>query len=153
MASTELSRVHALDALRGIAASGVVVFHVAYSVGLAWEPDAGGWFLRLNVCVTIFFILSGFVLFRPYAWAKANGQKASSIGVFYKRRFLRLVPAYWAVVIAAFLIVPAHPPSWQIWVRYLTFTQFYFDSDVLPGIGQSWTLTIEMAYSLLLPFL
>ena len=153
MASTGLSRVHALDALRGVAAAGVVASHVAYGVGLSWEPGIGIWFIRLHVFVSIFFIHSGYVLFRPYVYAKATGAPAPRLWAQYKKRFLRLVPAYWVVVIAVFLFVPRNPTSWQTWVQHFTFTQFYFDATLRPGIGQAWSLTAQVAFSVLLPFL
>jgi peptidoglycan/LPS O-acetylase OafA/YrhL len=137
----------------GVAAAGVVASHVAYGVGLSWEPGIGIWFIRLHVFVSIFFIHSGYVLFRPYVYAKATGAPAPRLWAQYKKRFLRLVPAYWVVVIAVFLFVPRNPTSWQTWVQHFTFTQFYFDATLRPGIGQAWSLTAQVAFSVLLPFL
>ncbi len=154
MTPSKQVRLPALDALRGIGASAVVGGHVTFATGAVGTIYWGYWFSRLEVFVSVFFTLSGFVLFRPYAHARATGGKADGIGRHLFRRGLRIVPAYWLTVTACLFLMPDKPVDWQTWVKHLTFTQFYLGNGSLqPGIGQAWSLTIEVVFYLLLPFM
>ena len=62
-----------LEAYRGIAALMVVLTHVGFFSGLGVVGPWAGWLSRLDFGVTLFFLLSGFLLFRPYALAAATG--------------------------------------------------------------------------------
>ncbi len=56
--------------------------------------------------VHLFFVLSGFLLFLPYArWLFGMGQRPSA-QLFYKRRVLRIGPAYWACLAILLLAGP-----------------------------------------------
>src|SRR5258706_4968313 len=74
-----------LDSLRGIAATGVVVTHVSFATGAIGLAFWGGWLSRLEGFVNVFFVLSGFVLFRPYAAATAAGTLRPSIRTYVVR--------------------------------------------------------------------
>jgi peptidoglycan/LPS O-acetylase OafA/YrhL len=85
VASTSNARVfHTLDALRGMAAIGVVIFHM----GLAFQPLAvpGGY-----LAVDLFFIMSGVVLSHAY-----EGRFQAGMGTlaFMRARLIRLYPLY-----------------------------------------------------------
>ncbi len=146
------ARIPNLDSLRAIAATGIVLSHVSFATGLIGLPFWGAWLSRLEAFVTFFFMLSGFVLFRPYAAAHAAGGARPSMQVHFIRRILRIVPAYWALVIVSFLFVVDEIPDVITWVRHLTFTQFYPSGRLLPGVGPAWTLTVEVVFYLVLPF-
>ncbi|KAH2558053.1 hypothetical protein KXV42_008944, partial [Aspergillus fumigatus] len=77
------SRLHLLDALRGIAAIGVVLHHEAPLYG------APGLFPRAYLAVDFFFALSGFVIAHAYDRRMAEGL---GFGGFMLRRFVRLHP-------------------------------------------------------------
>ena len=82
------SRLDFLDALRGIAALLVVVQHVGERY-IGWIPGfAATWFSFGRFGVTIFFLVSGFVI--PYAFEKENAVRS-----FWIKRFFRLYPLYW----------------------------------------------------------
>jgi peptidoglycan/LPS O-acetylase OafA/YrhL len=144
-------RIPDLDTMRGIAAVGVLVSHVAFSTGYVGTPFWGGWASRLEGFVNLFFILSGFVLFRPYAAASAGRGSWPSVRRYVVRRIFRIVPAYWAVVVVSFLTVTDGIPNPAIWLRHLTFTQYYTLMPLLPGVGMAWTLTVEVVFYALLP--
>ncbi len=93
-----------VDGLRAIAALSVVVYHVGLVSGL--NEGGGGAhyaFQRLNVGVTLFFVISGFLLYRPYVNARLRGTPRPTARQFFRRRLLRIVPAYWAAL--AILVV------------------------------------------------
>lgn len=92
------------DGLRAIAVTLVVVFHTPGIIDIGWEPLVRV-LVHLNVGVTVFFLVSGFLLYRPFVAHRAGGPAAPGAAVFYKRRFLRIFPAYW-VCLVVLLIVP-----------------------------------------------
>ena len=47
---------------------------------------------RLDVGVAIFFLISGFLLYRPFVFARLGGEERPSTGAYAWRRFLRIVP-------------------------------------------------------------
>lgn len=147
------ARVGNLDTVRGIAAAGVLVFHVAYASGVIYSWQGGGWLFRLSGSVNVFFVLSGFVLFRPYALAAAVRGAWPGATRYAVRRFFRIVPAYWLLLVIAFLTVFDAIPDLVTWLRYLTFTQHYVPTPLMPGVAVAWTLTVEVVFYALLPFL
>lgn len=89
-----MGRLHGLDALRGIAAIIVVLFHM-------------GWFPAGDLAVDLFFVISGFVMARTYEARMAEGLTTIR---FYKIRFKRLWPVFAigvALGVAQFLSVGA----------------------------------------------
>src|SRR5436190_14296516 len=89
------SRLPALDAVRAIGAIGVLAYHVAFNTGLSTHGTWNGVLARLDVGVALFFVLSGFLLFRPYALAAATGGTRPSTPRYLWRRAVRILPAYW----------------------------------------------------------
>ncbi len=85
-----------VDAIRAIAALSVLVFHAANAAYTA-VPDQdwlGAVLARFNVGVPIFFVISGFLLYRPFVAARLGGRAAPRVRDYARRRVLRLVPAY-----------------------------------------------------------
>lgn len=101
-----------LNALRAYAALSVVVYHIGNSaVGVyRSQPDTLGWlqsfFLHGYEAVTLFFVLSGFLI--TYLLFRER-EHAGTISVqrFYMRRALRIYPLYYAVVFVGFVVIPA----------------------------------------------
>lgn len=138
-------RLQELDALRGIAAVAVLLFHCAYLFGK--NP-----FFKWGVTgVDLFFIISGFVIFLTL-------KKTSSWKEFAINRFTRLFPTYWAcVTITAIVILLTQnftgvSVSPKQYVINLTMFQYYFKVADLDN--PYWTLIIEMLFyiSILLVF-
>jgi peptidoglycan/LPS O-acetylase OafA/YrhL len=77
-------RYHALDAMRGIAALAVVVFHIGNDLNLRVFPHA-------YLAVDFFFMLSGFVLTRAYEGRLRTSLCASR---FVEMRLIRLYPLF-----------------------------------------------------------
>src|SRR5579875_2484008 len=89
-----------LDGLRAFAALGVVTLHITYLVGYIIvneykDPWLASFWVFGNTGVQLFFVLSGFLLFMPYAKALLLGRPLPSILRFYQRRALRILPACW----------------------------------------------------------
>lgn len=107
-------------------------------------------------------LLSGFLLFLPYARSLVLGEAIPDRRWFYRRRVMRIVPSFYFVTL---LMLFAVALPWGLYYStqhmvkdlfmHATFT-FTFDSYtyISTPIGvASWTLAIEMQAYLLFPFL
>ncbi|MEA2443752.1 MAG: hypothetical protein QOJ12_1044 [Thermoleophilales bacterium] len=142
------------DSLRAIAALSVLGFHAAYFAGdgiygaTTFRQLAN----RLDVGVTIFFLISGFLLYRPFVRARLNGEPMPRLGGYLWRRALRIAPAYWVALIVVTVWLGLHGVFTQSGIpRYFGFAQIYDAQTALGGIGQAWTLCVEVTYYLFLP--
>jgi peptidoglycan/LPS O-acetylase OafA/YrhL len=127
-------RLKSIDSLRGIAALGVVIFHLAkdapYSVQLITEYGRTGVFL--------FFVISGFCIHLR----AAKGREPDFIA-FWKRRFIRLYPAYLASIL---LYLWWANFNWFLvydLVMHLLMLHNWDSRTVFSMNGVWWTLAIE----------
>lgn len=104
--------------------------------------------------VPVFFVLSGFLLYRPFAAAIAAGSPRPEARGFLLRRAIRILPAYW-IVLAVYGTLVAPGQLWSIdgLVRYGLLQQVYQQSSVYHIVGTAWTLSIEAAFYLSLPLI
>ncbi len=141
-----------LTAVRGIGAIMVVTTHSAFNTGEILRGWPGAVLARLDFGVTLFFILSGFLLSRPFFLALARGDRHPSVRHYLWKRALRVLPLYWVVVVVALTFTPANQDlGWQVWLRQLTLTQLYFPTLLPEALTQMWSLCTEVAFYLLLP--
>ena len=141
-----------LDAMRAVAALSIVVTHASGVSNFNTDNWFGHFPARLNMGVTIFFLLSGFLLYRPFVAARREGRPPIHIGRFLRRRALRIIPAYW-VALTVLAIYPGLLGFSDHWWRFYTFTQIYWSDSIVQGIGPAWTLCIEVSFYLALPFI
>lgn len=150
------------DGVRGIAAIAVVVVHSWLFAGQFNEnPDlANRLVVRLDSMVAIFFLLSAFLLYRPMVAYRAGGPAAPRVRDFARRRFLRIYPAYWVALtcLAVFPgLVGVFSGSWWAFYSLTEYLNPVTDTAACEGDGyrcgllQSWTLTVEMTFYLILP--
>lgn len=139
MPTTPPNRLLELDALRGLAALSVVVFHFTINENAAKL----GWEFRYGVTgVDIFFIISGFVIFLTI-------QKVRKWQDFAVSRLARLYPTFWACVFITAAFVYAYQPdliTWKVLLANLTMFPVYFGIENLDGVY--WTLLVEMVFYL-----
>ncbi len=119
---TPARRLVSIDALRGIAATGVVCIHAILLPGGVWRGGstlfgrAVATVLSLGFMgVYLFFVISGFCIHMQ--WARQDGvRSAPSFGAFWKRRIFRLYPPYLVslVVFVALDSTHRHLDSWFI---------------------------------------
>ena len=142
----------ALDGMRALAATAVLLTHVAFWTG-DYTPDLQGRiFARFDVGVPIFFVLSGFLLSRPLFLAAREGRPAPRTAAYLWRRALRILPAYWLTVGAALLLLPQNDGAGPgTWLRQLTLTQIYGVGHLREGLSHTWSLSTELAFYLALP--
>ncbi|MFL5904724.1 MAG: acyltransferase family protein, partial [Solirubrobacteraceae bacterium] len=77
------------DSLRAIAALCIFGYHIAASQ----DAIGGTWLGNLNVGVPIFFVVSGFLLYRPFVARPDRGEARARLRPYAIRRVLRIVPA------------------------------------------------------------
>ncbi len=134
-----------IDGLRAVAAIGVLLTHSAISSGLVTTGATGFRYAqRLEVGVTIFFVISGFVLYRPFLLARVDLPR------YAWRRALRIVPAYWIALTVAALVL-GRPEVWSHPVAFYGFGQIYSQETLPGGLIQAWTLDIEVTFYVFLP--
>jgi peptidoglycan/LPS O-acetylase OafA/YrhL len=155
LGSASGSRFAGLDGMRALAALGVLVCHVALHVGFSPHNRFGHYFARLDVGVAVFFVLSGFLLYRPFVARRMDGRPRPATRDYLRNRFLRIFPAYWlALTILGVVLDVRHRNDIQsFWdfIRYYGLLQSYSNSSTLGGLQQAWTLTNEIAFYLVLP--
>ena len=81
-----------MDSLRAIAALSIVAYHVAPRAGAFDDEFALDLSAQLSTGVALFFLISGFLLYRPFVIAHAQGERFPDVGAYAWRRFLRIVP-------------------------------------------------------------
>jgi peptidoglycan/LPS O-acetylase OafA/YrhL len=111
----------------------------------------GDFTARAEIGVAVFFLISGFLLYRPFAAAHLSARPAPSAWRFYLRRVLRIVPLYWVALTVVLLTHRPVPHSPRELVTLYGFAQVYSPTYALGGISQAWSLCIEMVFYLVLP--
>ena len=149
-----------LDGLRAAAAGAVLLTHVGGLTGYTLTGTPASWVLsRGDVGVPIFFALSGLLLYRRWAVAALAGGRTGAVAAYLRRRALRILPAYWAVVLIALPVLNpgAARHAWP-WIQYLLLIQNYdshpwWSGTGATGLAQAWSLVVEVSFYLVLPLL
>jgi peptidoglycan/LPS O-acetylase OafA/YrhL len=140
------------DGLRAIAATFVLFHHAGFSTGVNMrESGLGPYLARMDSGVTIFFLISGFLLYRPFVVAHLTGERPIGAGRFYTRRVLRIFPAYWVALagIVVFFGLALHGAKSA--AIYAGLVQIYDTDRFFGGISQAWSLATEISFYLVLP--
>lgn len=138
-----------LQAGRGIAAFLVVLFHLNGSIfghaeywpQMAWAPFAAGY-----SGVHFFFVLSGYIMLLVHGREAGDRSKFS---VFAKKRFIRIYPPYWIILLA---IIPIYFIKKDFGEGYETQGMSIITSLTLlpyqhdPILGVAWTLRHEILF-------
>lgn len=157
------------DALRGIAAMLVLVFHACTST-LYWKfgrnaisgedptpfhPLFGKFapeFVNTRAGIYIFFVLSGYLLTRPFLAAYLLDTPRPSIPRYFRNRALRIIPAFWVVATVYLIWDRLHPGGGFLGtLAVYGFAQNYYSTASAEMVGQAWTLDIEVAFYILIP--
>jgi exopolysaccharide production protein ExoZ len=138
---------HSIQALRGLAASLVVIAHI-FEHPMHGDPNA--LLLTGRFGVEIFFVISGFIM------THVAGDGPFAPGTFALRRILRIVPLYWACSILVFFVAMAAPALFKTTTadfKHLLLSLFFIPdpdpqalSDWRPLFKLGWTLNYEMFF-------
>jgi peptidoglycan/LPS O-acetylase OafA/YrhL len=155
-------RIAAIDGLRGIAILGVIWHHL---IGESWNTpiNIGGIHLANNpfaangwMGVNLFFFLSGFVLYLPYASGRRRMASRADAMRFLLHRAQRLLPLFYVALIVGFIFMARlnELQSWLNFVASLTLVfPFYGPAFSPPGNWVLWSLGTEIYFSLAMPLL
>jgi peptidoglycan/LPS O-acetylase OafA/YrhL len=160
--TTARAAIPALDGVRAVACLLVVGYHnnLLTRDGQAWKPGRfpllDALFLSGSTGVTLFFVLSGFLLFLPYARALLALGPWPDARVFYWRRAWRILPGYYAsLLLLVMLQQPQYlaPSHWRDLALFLTMFMDSTHTTFQHLNGPYWTLAIEWQFYLLLPLI
>ena len=163
-------RLAGIEGLRAIAATTILVCHAWFysnpDGGPLWDGEAGSIpFESMAFGVTLFFALSGFLLYRPFLVAAFEPDRRPSVSAYFRNRALRILPAYWVILLIVSLVLQSalvregadlHTgaltnPGDLLSAAFLL--QDYRPSTTIIGIGPSWSLAVEVVFYLALPLL
>ena len=142
-----------LDALRALAALSVLFGHFI-PVSTLWQAIVP--FAALGV--QLFFVLSGFLI----TGILLDGRKEVEAGVsrlwmlrqFYIRRFLRIFPLYYAVILAGRIAqVPGFTKGFGWNLAYLTNFYIAAKAQWIGPASHLWTLSVEEQFYLIWPWI
>ncbi|QHN27973.1 acyltransferase family protein [Gordonia pseudamarae] len=160
-----------LEGMRAVAAIAVLTTHVSFQTGAVNTAVIGPILGRLDLAVALFFGLSGFLLWRPWAQAARTGVQSPGepgrppsrgarsiprpdIGRYFRHRIVRIWPAYVVVVVLVLTLLPdAKGADLTVWLANLTLTQVFVALSLTAGLTQMWSLSVEVAFYLLLPLI
>lgn len=151
--ATPRSFIPALEGMRGLAALGVLVTHVAFQTGATHVPVLGRIWGRFDLAVAVFFALSGFLLWRSHAGAARGMGPTQGIVRYWISRATRILPAYWVAVAVVLTFLPTANASYRTWWANLGLVQVFVPLTLTDGLTQMWSLSVEVAFYLVLPLL
>lgn len=147
-------RLLALDGLRGLAAVAIVIHH-------AWMFSDHGMTLadraldEMRLGVTLFFVLSGYLVFGPFVAAALDGRDQPDRRRYALKRAARILPAYWLVLIGAFALTAATNHPMRVEAQQLPLFLVFAQNQVEAVRGHLdpplWSLAVEASFYVLLP--
>ena len=152
-------RVAVVNGLRGLAIIGVLFQHLTSTWLTAHLRLVPGWQLAFVsngwTGVNLFFILSGFVLFLPYADGRRRMGGLGDASRFYRHRFLRLMPLYYFVALVLLGVGAAGMTSAGFWfaARQLLLVRFVVTRyGFMPPLDYPlWSIGVEILFSVTFP--
>ena len=139
------------DGLRAVAALTVVTYHVALSGEFLHAGSLAQLLWELKGGVAIFFVISGALLYLPFARSIRDRAELPDWRRYGRRRAVRILPAYWvaltAVAIGPFAAGVFGSHAWS----YYGLSQIYDPQTVLGGLGVAWSLCVEVSFYAVLP--
>ena len=143
-----------LDTIRALGALLVLATHSAFWSGSYSFTFTGTLLARLDVGVPLFFVLSGFLLSRPYLRAARREERPPRLRPYLWKRAVRVLPVYWVVAVVAMALVSGNSDAGLVgWLRALTLTDIYFRDRLPDGLTQTWSLATEVSFYVLLPLI
>jgi exopolysaccharide production protein ExoZ len=140
-------RIHNLDYLRGLAASGIMIFH--YLTWTFGEFNAESFMGRVGLYgVSIFYVLSGLTLF--YVYYDKMKPDLHDLKDFFSKRFFRIMPLLWLATIASVYCFNGGIFEWKKFFLNMTGLFGFVDWDNGIAIGV-WSIGNELVFYLFFP--
>jgi peptidoglycan/LPS O-acetylase OafA/YrhL len=153
------------DAFRFFGMTMVLVVHATFATRPWVQEHLPNWLQavleRMDVGVAVFFMISGFLLFRPFIDRQLQGRPQGSTKTFFRRRVLRVIPGYWfALTVCVVVLGQLLGGAKNTFLYYFLLFPFASTDVALGGgpgqegdyaIPQAWSLTAEFIFYLMLP--
>ncbi len=158
------ARFEGFDGLRAIAAIAVVVHHSSLFSAQMVVGRLNHQFTQLDVGVAVFFLISGYLLYRPFVERDLLDRAEPPVGGYLLRRAARIFPAYWLALTA--IIVVGHLTHGRVlgfgsfsihggaftYARYYLLVHIYRNlHEASSALSQAWTLAVEITFYVFLP--
>lgn len=142
-----------LDAYRGIGMIMVLLAHASFATGYSTRGALAPYLSRMELAVPMFFVLSGFLLYRPYALATLGTRRRTGPRRFLRRRALRIFPGYWFALLGIVLLFGTGVLTdlWA-WIANLFLLQQFTIEEPF-RITQAWSIGVEISFYLVLPLI
>lgn len=144
-------RLDGFDGLRAFAALSVLAYHACLFSGVTRVGALAPVLSELKAGVAIFFVISGFLLYLPYARAIGDRSALPDWRDFARRRAVRILPGYWVALTVLALGPLALSVQTSNWWRYYGLTQIYDNTTLMGGLGVAWSLCVEVTFYAMLP--
>ncbi|MEJ7876851.1 MAG: acyltransferase [Solirubrobacterales bacterium] len=138
-------RIHTINGLRGLAALLVVVDH---AIDESW--GLGSW-TEQNHGITVFALLTGFLLSSQFLRARLSGRSQPSLVHFLRSRAVRIFPAYWLALGVVALTIGLHAMGPGDVPKVITLTQTFDTDTPYEGLIPTWSLSLFLSFYLFLP--
>lgn len=148
------------DSLRALAAISILVVHVTIFSGVYGNSWFAPYVAHLDIGVPFFFLLSAFLLYRPFVAARIAGTDQGSLLTYARRRFIRIMPAYWAVLTISAVIpgmAGAFSGNWWVYYGLLQNYPVYTREGECAvdafrcSVPPAWSLAVEVMFYAVLP--
>jgi peptidoglycan/LPS O-acetylase OafA/YrhL len=106
---------------------------------------------RLNIGVAIFFVLSGFLIFRPFAHSLIQHLPLPNVRTYYLKRAARILPGYWLALFVLAGLDALTIKNSSGFIRNVFMVHPFTEDNVFTGIAQAWTLSVELSFYLVIP--
>lgn len=150
---TSAARLPALDGLRGVAILGVLFSKTQLTPGFPSEFHLRWGHIVGSASVDLFFVVSGYLI-TTLLLAEKDRNRQISLGAFYWRRALRIVPAFLALLTALWLLDGHSDVEMRHidWLSAATYTVNFIPESSWDA-GHLWSLSIEEHFYLLWPLM
>ena len=164
--SRDHTHFHLFDGLRALAATSVFGLHVWFImgfgdlghaiavVGIQGLQGLADVMLNLGYLgVALFYVISAFLLYRPFYRARVHGHARPNLKSYFIRRAVRILPAYW-VALTIIGLADGHSELFTLhgFIGWYCLTFIYSDgSFILNQILPAWTICVEASFYVFLP--
>ena len=142
-----------MDSLRAVGVLFVIMTHVSVTSGVVEGSWLRPYMTNVTWVIAVFFLLSAFLLYRPYVRARLNGGPRPDTLAYGWGRFLRVVPAYWVALTICTVWLGREGEVFTLGgiPIYYGFGQIYFDQHALGGLSVAWSICVEAVFYAFLP--
>ncbi|MCA1689109.1 MAG: acyltransferase, partial [Actinobacteria bacterium] len=150
------------DGIRGVGMICIIVAHLAGGTLLidgvftrgfraGYGAMAGVVLSGLQLALPVFFVLSAYLISRPYIHAYVLNRRTPSLRRYLRHRVLRIIPVFWLLGAVMFAVYGTGHSSAKEVAAVFGFLQIYLPSGAASFLGQAWTIDVEVAFYLIVP--